>query len=328
MTKNILFFCWLLLIVATRLNAQEIRPVSADSAYGVVDISVCNLREEGKFTSGMSTQALLGMPVKVLQYNGWYEIQTPDDYTGWVHRMVITPMSKERYNEWNRAKKVVVTSHYGFIYGKPDEHSQTISDVVSGNRLKWEGDERRFHKVSYPDGRQGYISKSISQPEVEWRASLKQTPESILKTAYTLMGVPYLWAGTSSKGVDCSGLVRTVLFMYDMIIPRDASQQAYIGEHIEIAPDFSNILPGDLVFFGRKATDVKKESVSHVGFYMGNQKFIHALGDVHISSFNPTDKEYDEFNSGRLLYAVRFLPYINKEKGLNTTERNLYYLPQ
>ena len=37
------------------------------------------LREEGKFTSGMSTQALLGMPVKVLQYNGWYEIQTPDD---------------------------------------------------------------------------------------------------------------------------------------------------------------------------------------------------------------------------------------------------------
>ena len=64
----------------------------------------------------MSTQALLGMPVKVLQYTGWYEIQTPDDYTGWVHRMVITPMSKERYDEWNRAEKIVVTSHYGFAY--------------------------------------------------------------------------------------------------------------------------------------------------------------------------------------------------------------------
>ena len=92
----------------------------ADSAYGVVHISVCNLRDEGKFTSGMSTQALLGMPVKVLQYTGWYEIQTPDDYTGWVHRMVITPMSKERYNEWNRAEKIVVTAHYGFTYEKPD----------------------------------------------------------------------------------------------------------------------------------------------------------------------------------------------------------------
>lgn len=325
MKKNILFFSWLLLMLTTTMNAQEIRPIPADSAYGVIDVSVCNMREEGRFTSGMSTQALLGMPVKVLQFNGWYEIQTPDDYTGWVHRMVITPMSKEKQNEWNRAKKIVVTAHFGFIYEKPDVRSQTVSDVVAGNRLKWEGNERLFYKVSYPDGRQGYILKSISQLEAEWRASLKNDPESILLTAYTMMGIPYLWAGTSSKGVDCSGLVRTVLFMHDIIIPRDASQQAYVGEHIEIAPDFSNVQPGDLVFFGRKASDQQKESVSHVGFYIGNKKFIHALGDVHISSFNPQDKEYDEFNTGRLLYAVRFLPYINKEKELNTTDRNPYY---
>ncbi len=143
MKKNILLFYCFLATMAASLKAQEIRPMPADSAYGVVHISVCNLREEGKFTSGMSTQALLGMPVKVLQYNGWYEIQTPDDYTGWVHRMVITPMSKERYDEWNRAEKIVVTSHYGFAYEKPDESSQPVSDVVAGNRLKWE-EQRTF----------------------------------------------------------------------------------------------------------------------------------------------------------------------------------------
>ena len=219
MKKIILFFCCFLAVASVTLNAQEIRPMPADSAYGVVHISVCNLRDEGKFTSGMSTQALLGMPVKVLQYTGWYEIQTPDDYTGWVHRMVITPMSKERYNEWNRAEKIVVTAHYGFTYEKPDEKSQTVSDVVAGNRLKWEGSKGHFYKVSYPDGRQAYISKSISQPETKWRASLKQDVESIIETAYTMIGIPYLWAGTSSKGVDCSGLVRTVLFMHDIIIP-------------------------------------------------------------------------------------------------------------
>ena len=280
MKKNILLFSCFLVIAAVSLKAQEIRPMPADSAYGVVHISVCNLREEGKFTSGMSTQALLGMPVKVLQYTGWYEIQTPDDYTGWVHRMVITPMSKERYDEWNRAEKIVVTSHYA------------------------------------------YISKSISQPETKWRASLKQDVESIIATAYSMMGIPYLWAGTSSKGVDCSGLVRTVLFMHDIIIPRDASQQAYVGEHIEIAPDFANVQRGDLVFFGRKATAERKEGISHVGIYLGNKQFIHALGDVHISSMNPADKNYDEFNTKRLLFAVRFLPYINKEKGMNTTDEN------
>ena len=325
MKKNILLFYCFLARMAASLKAQEIRPMPADSAYGVVHISVCNLREEGKFTSGMSTQALLGMPVKVLQYNGWYEIQTPDDYTGWVHRMVITPMSKERYDEWNRAEKIVVTSHYGFAYEKPDESSQPVSDVVAGNRLKWEGSKGHFYQVSYPDGRKAYLSKSISQPEAEWRASLKQDVESIIETAYSMMGIPYLWAGTSSKGVDCSGLVRTVLFMHDIIIPRDASQQAYVGEHIDIAPDFSNVKRGDLVFFGRKATAERKEGISHVGIYLGNKQFIHALGDVHVSSMNPADQNYDEFNTKRLLFAVRFLPYINKEKGMNTTNKNPFY---
>ena len=57
MKKNILLFYCFLAMMAASLKAQEIRPMPADSAYGVVHISVCNLREEGKFTSGMSTQA-------------------------------------------------------------------------------------------------------------------------------------------------------------------------------------------------------------------------------------------------------------------------------
>ena len=111
-------------------------------------------------------------------------------------------------------------------------------------RLKWEGTKGAFYKVAYPDGRQGYISKSISMPEKKWRATLKQDAASIIATAHSMMGIPYLWAGTSSKGVDCSGFMRTVLFMHDIIIPRDASQQAYVGEHIDITPDFSNLQQG------------------------------------------------------------------------------------
>ncbi len=168
MKKNILLFSCFLVIAAVSLKAQEIRPMPADSAYGVVHISVCNLREEGKFTSGMSTQALLGMPVKVPQYTGWYQIQTPDDYTGWVHRMVITPMSKERYDEWNRAEKIVVTSHYGFAYEKPNEDSSTFVRCSGRQSFEVGGKTRGiFHKVSYPDGRKAYISKSISKRESE-----------------------------------------------------------------------------------------------------------------------------------------------------------------
>ena len=76
---------------------------------------------------------------------------------------------------------------------------------MAGNRLKWEGSKGAFYKVTYPDGRRGYISKSIAMPEKKWRSGLQQDAAGIIRTAHTMMGIPYLWAGTSSKGVDCSG---------------------------------------------------------------------------------------------------------------------------
>lgn len=293
--------------------------------YGIINLSVASLRVEPDYSSEMTTQALLGMPVRVLERDGWYRIQTPDDYIAWVHRVSVLPVTRKELTAWNRAEKVVVTSHYAFVYSQPDRRSQTVSDVVAGNRLKLEGAEGDFYHVSYPDGRRGYVEKSVALPEREWRKNLKQDAASIIRTAHTLMGVPYLWAGTSSKGVDCSGFVRTVLFMHDIIIPRDASQQAYVGQHIDIAPDFSNLRPGDLVFFGRKATAERKERVVHVGIYIGDRRFIHSQGDVHVSSFDPQDKRFDAFNLERLLFATRVLPSINKEKGLNTTDKNPYY---
>ena len=293
--------------------------------WAIVNVSVCNLRAEGDFSSEMMTQALMGMPVRVLERDGWYRVQTPDRYIAWVHRVGIHPVTRKELEAWNRAEKVVVTAHYGFVYSSPDVKSQTVSDVVAGNRFRYEGRKGAFFAVSYPDGRKGYLPRSMAQTETEWRKGLKQDAASIIATAKTLMGVPYLWAGTSSKGVDCSGFMRTTLFLHDIVIPRDASQQAYKGEHIDIASDFSNLRPGDLIFFGRKATPERKERVVHVGMYIGQGRFIHSQGDVRISSFLPNDELFDAYNLGRLLFATRVLPYINKEEGLNTTATNLFY---
>jgi SH3-like domain-containing protein len=296
-----------------------------EQVYGILNLSVANLRVSPDFSSEMTTQGLLGMPVRVLQCNGWYRIQTPDRYIAWVHPVAVHRVTRVELKAWNRAPKIVVTSHYGFVYSEPDEHSQPVSDIVAGNRLKWEGSKGSFYQVSYPDGRKGYIHQSLSMPEDKWRALLKTGADDIIRTARTLMGVPYLWAGTSSKGVDCSGFVRTVLFMHDIIIPRDASQQAYVGEHIDIAPDFSNLQPGDLIFFGRRATSTKKERVVHVAIYIGNKRFIHSQGDVHISSFDLQDELFDAFNLNRLLFAARVLPYIGSQPALNTTATNDFY---
>ncbi len=293
--------------------------------YGVVNISVCNLRRTADFDAEMVSQALLGTPVHVLQIsdngNPWPQVQTPDNYTGWVHYAAITRMSKEEYSAWNAAPKVVVTALTGIIYRQPSEKSPVVSDAVAGDRLKFVGKKGKWLQVEFPDGRKGYVSKCIAQTEAEWRKGLDQSAEAILETARSMMGFPYLWAGMSPKGMDCSGFVRTALFMHDIIIPRDCSQIYLTGERIN---DRSQLVPGDLVFFGRYREDGSPRP-SHVGFYLGNNRFLHSMGLVQIGSFDPSDPYYDAYNTGRYLFGDRILPYIDKQEGLNTTITNPYY---
>ncbi len=297
-----------------------------DETYGVVNLSVCNLRTKPDFSAEMTSQALMGMPVRVLEREGaWFRVQTPDNYIAWVHPAGIKTMTKSGHDSWNSSRQIVVTAHFGYVYSEPKETSQTVSDIVAGDRLKLIGQRGKFYNVEYPDGRRGYVLKGISCQLDSWRQQTKHDAASIIATARTMMGFPYLWAGTSSKGVDCSGFVRTVLYMHDIIIPRDASQMAYVGQRVDIASDFGNLEPGDLVFFGTKAQGGKRERVSHVGIYIGGKRFIHSQGYVHVSSFDPADELYDEFNLNRLLHAVRFLHLVGNDSNFTTTENNPYF---
>jgi cell wall-associated NlpC family hydrolase len=94
-----------------------------------------------------------------------------------------------------------------------------------------------------------------------------------------------------------------------------------VGERIYGLDDLQ---PGDLVFFGRK--DAAAPKVSHVGFYIGEGRFIHSLGLVKIGSFLPEDPLYDAYNTGRYLFGGRVLPFVDRQDGLNTTLTNPYYL--
>jgi SH3-like domain-containing protein len=302
-------------LAALTVSAQE---------YGVVNISVCNLRATPDFDAEMVSQALLGTPVHILataEKNDWPQVQTPDTYTGWVHWDVVQRLTFEEYPAWNAAPKIIVTALTGIVRADASERAATVSDVVAGARLKDLGRKGSYYRVGFPDGRIGYLRKNLAEPEAAWRKKLDKSPEAILATALSMNGFPYIWAGMSPKGTDCSGFVRTVLFMHDIIIPRDSGPQSRTGLRILGLED---LLPGDLVFFGRN--DPAGPKVSHVGFYLGDGKFIHSLGRVKIGSFRPEAPEYDAFNAGRYLFASRVLPYIDLQEGLNTTLTNPYYL--
>ena len=298
-SENISFVDSIQLLPNTALNGMT---------QGIIRVSVANLRSNPAHSSELATQATLGTPVKIYKRDGdWYLIQTPDQYISWVDHGGLEPMSDSRFSQWKSAKKLIFLKTYGSSFAMPNVDSQTVSDLVAGDILEIIGDEGSFYQVSYPDGRRAYVDKNASKPYEEWLTSINPTEESLVATSKTLMGLPYLWGGTSPKGVDCSGFTKTIYFLNGMVIPRDASQQEATGQEVDSTRNFENLQPGDLLFFGKPATDSTKARVVHVGMWIGNNEFIHSSGDVHISSMDKNAPNYDEYNFDRYLRSQRLL---------------------
>ena len=310
----------------TYIDSIQLLP-SADlegRTEGVIKISVANLRSEPSHSAELVTQAILGTPVKVLKKDGsWYYIQTPEGYLAWTDYGGVTPITPEELENWRGAEKIIYLDTFGFSYAEPNTGSQEVSDLVAGNILELLGEENGFYKVKYPDGKIAFIEQDKALLYENWLASLEQTGESLVKTSKNLMGLPYLWGGTSAKGVDCSGYTKTIFFLNGIILPRDASQQIHAGVEVDSTKDFENLKPGDLLFFGRKATETSPERVIHVGMWIGDNKFIHSMGDVHISTFDKNDPEFDEYNYNRYLRTKRILGQ-EDEKLIQLTESELF----
>jgi cell wall-associated NlpC family hydrolase len=93
--------------------------------------------------------------------------------------------------------------------------------------------------------------------------------ETLINNAMQLIGVRYRWGGnTPQSGLDCSGFVRYVFNdTFGFLLPRKSAQMSKVG--LQIGKE--ELRPGDLVFF-----NTMRHAFSHVGIYVGDNKFIHA----------------------------------------------------
>ncbi|HEY0389316.1 MAG TPA: C40 family peptidase [Gaiellales bacterium] len=93
--------------------------------------------------------------------------------------------------------------------------------------------------------------------------------EAAVRFAKRFRGTPYVWAGTTPRGFDCSGFTRFVYAHFGFRLPHSSYAQWSLGRHVARRAD---LRPGDLVFFG----------LGHVGIWVGAGRFIHAphTGDV------------------------------------------------
>ncbi|MBC7920596.1 MAG: C40 family peptidase [Ferruginibacter sp.] len=283
-------------------------PEVGEKTLGVVTISVASIRSEPREAAELATQATLGTPVRRFKQQGtWCLAQTPDGYIAWADAGAIAWMDPAQYARWKESPKLVYVNPTGYAYAEPAAAAPVVSDLVGGSVLRRLGEQGEFYRVAYPDGREAFVSSAEAKPYETWLAGLQTTEQSLVGTAKRMMGLPYLWGGTSYKAVDCSGFTKTVYFMNGLIIPRDASQQVHAGELVDISNGFGALRPGDLLFFGKPAVDAEPERVTHVGLWIGNHEFIHAASQVRVSSLDPVAPHYDEFNHQRLLRVKRIL---------------------
>ncbi|MBR1807518.1 MAG: C40 family peptidase [Selenomonadaceae bacterium] len=110
----------------------------------------------------------------------------------------------------------------------------------------------------------------------------KKQGAQIVSTAKGLMGVAYVFGGTSPAGFDCSGLLQYVFKMNGLSIPRLADEQYKLGRSAQK----HQLTAGDLVFFTTYTS-----GVSHCGIYVGDGKFLHASSSRGVT-INSLDDEY------------------------------------
>lgn len=270
--------------------------------YAVLKLSVIPIRRYPRHSAEQVDQAIMGSVMKLFQKrNGWYLIQTNYDYFGWIPTSSVVLMDEAKLASWKSSNLKKYMGSFEFVTEDKNFKGRRLVDIGLGNVVKIIESKKSYAKVELVDGRQGYVSNNFSDFDYN---ETKNNPkaEDVLELAKTFLGLPYLWGGNSTKGVDCSGFTQSVFKNNGLLLPRDADQQSFTGEKIEWAKDFSNLKSGDLLFFGPN-----EDRITHVAISLGDKKFIHSSGEVKINTFDENSELYSEYLLNNLRKVRRIL---------------------
>lgn len=275
-----------------------------EKVFAIVKVPVVNLMDGPRKVSQKNavTQARMGEIVKLLkQSDTWYFVQMEDSYLGWINDQNLWIIDKRDLNDYLSNKFVLVISRFAEIYSETDK-TLLQEKIVQGTILPFLEADDQWTLVQLPGREKVYMKNTDlaffnSREEV---FSSKKDASYIISVAKQHLGLPYLWAGTTSYGFDCSGFTQFCFKMAGYFLRRDADMQFEQGEVIENRKDLQ---PGDLVFF-----QTYKPGPSHVGIYIGDLKYIHSGSNgVSINSFDPASPDYSESLDKKYIGARRIL---------------------
>jgi cell wall-associated NlpC family hydrolase len=142
--------------------------------------------------------------------------------------------------------------------------------------------------------------------EVMYDGQLDEQTIKILESAYSYLGTPYRWGGTTPSGFDCSGFVRYVFNENGIPLSRSSQVQAHEGKSVSL----SDLRPGDLIFFKMHHRIRDHYRVNHVGLYVGNGQFIHASCNSRTHAITVEDLDSEHYFP-RIVEVRRVLENMN-----------------
>lgn len=199
----------------------------------------------------MTSELLFGEEYEVLEMKEkWVLIRSlHDGYEAWIDRKQHSSTEDvDEVEEWLRIP---------YLYNKVDFDNGAVMILPMGSRLSKE------------------LKAEALFPAESHR------PKTLIDTAKLYLGTPYRWGGRTPMGIDCSGFVQNVYAIHGTDLPRDAWQQAELGDTVNFVEEAKT---GDLAYF-----DNSEGTIIHVGIVIdaeGKKKIIHASGKVRVDELD------------------------------------------
>jgi hypothetical protein len=223
--------------------------------FGFCNIASIPVRAAASHRAEMVTQLLFGEAYRIVDYQhtlGWAEIETQyDDYQGFIDINQIALMHQSAYQQYEKRQWQTAPAPM-MIFDKKRNFAFPIS---AGSTLLL--NEENVMRL----GAEVFEIQTFTQ----------QGETDIRQIALSFLNTPYLWGGRTMYGIDCSGFTQIVFKIMGKSLPRDASQQAVLGEKIT---SLAQTQCGDLAFFQNK-----DGRITHTGLILQSNKVTELQSD-------------------------------------------------
>jgi cell wall-associated NlpC family hydrolase len=227
-------------------------------------VSIAPLRKESAHDSEQVSQVLLGEWLQTLRQEGpWTEVETEHGYRGWIRTEQVETQTDVQLGAWLQGEPAIAR------LSTPRKRALFGQAILTPGSL--------LNRREIPMGQEDHFQRLNTEPELQ----------PLSQYCGDWVGIPYLWGGRSAWGIDCSGLVQALLNQQGFSFPRDAWQQAEVGEAVAYDPENPWFTAGDLLYFARPG-----KRVHHVAISLGGTAYFHASEWTRENDLDPSSSRY------------------------------------